>query len=276
MRKSIMTWAPNHVVYLSEPSGTLGLIREYLFFRCCGIRQFTGFPFNTQKRRFTQIGEDEWESEAGRLLRTVGGNSEDARIWRITFTDEERQLAAGQLTSWSSGTKDQQRFVAFSIGGKGADKDWGDPNWQSVLKEVSQANPNLGLIGIGAGNETERTDALLDHWSGPTLNLCGRTAPRISAQVMAPAEFYLGHDSGPMHLAALVGTRCLAVFSARAKPGVWFPQGEHNRIFYPWHESAAAPQEAGANRIAATIHTIKPESVIEACKEMLAENPVAG
>lgn len=276
LRNSIRAWGPDHLVYLSEPSGTIGLVREYLFFRWSGIRHFTGFPFNKQTRRFTQIGAEQWESEAGRLLRAVGGKSEDAHSWRISFTDEERQIAAGHLTSWTTGADAPRPFIAFSIGGKGPDKDWGDSNWQTVLKHVSETSPNLGLIGIGAETERERTDALLDYWSGPTQNLCGHTAPRISALVMESAEFYLGHDSGPMHLAALVGTPCIAVFSARAKPGVWFPQGDHNRIFYPWRESGAAPLEAGTNRIGATIHTIKPESVIEACREMLAATPVAG
>ena len=40
------------------------------------------------------------------------------------------------------------------------------------------------------------------------------------------------HDSGPMHLAAAVGTPVMAIFSARARPGIWFPRGEGNRILH--------------------------------------------
>ena len=35
-----------------------------------------------------------------------------------------------------------------------------------------------------------------------------------------------------MHLAAAVGTRCVAVFSARNLPGVWFPFGADHRVIY--------------------------------------------
>lgn len=276
VRKAIKAWGPNHLVYLSEPSGAMGLIREYLFFRWCGIRRFTGFPARKAVRRYAKIEDRLWESEAGRLLRAVGGESANARIWRITFTEEEKQTAADHLDNWPARGNPGHRFIAFSIGGKFPDKDWGDTNWRTLLTQLSEATPNVGLIAIGAENEKERSASLLTHWSGPTLNLCGLTAPRVSALVMEPAEFYLGHDSGPMHLAALVGTPCIAVFSARAKPGVWFPQGDRNRIFYPWDESDGAPEAAGLSRIGATIGKIDVAPVVTACKEMLINDPVAG
>ena len=55
---------------------------------------------------------------------------------------------------------------------------------------------------------------------------------------MAKAELFLGHDSGPMHLAANVGTPCVAVFSARCHPGVWFPRGTGHQVIY--HETECA------------------------------------
>ena len=43
---------------------------------------------------------------------------------------------------------------------------------------------------------------------------------------------FLGHDSGPMHLAAAVQTPCVAIFAARNKPRVWFPYGRQHRVVY--------------------------------------------
>jgi ADP-heptose:LPS heptosyltransferase len=36
---------------------------------------------------------------------------------------------------------------------------------------------------------------------------------------------YVGNDTGTMHLAASVGTPCVAIFSARDNPGKWEPTG---------------------------------------------------
>ena len=50
---------------------------------------------------------------------------------------------------------------------------------------------------------------------------------------MRDAEVFIGHDSGPMHLAASVETPSVCVFSTHAKPGIWFPCGLQHRILYP-------------------------------------------
>jgi ADP-heptose:LPS heptosyltransferase len=66
----------------------------------------------------------------------------------------------------------------------------------------------------------------------PVLNLCGQLTPRESSAVYRRACVYLGHDSGPMHLAAAVQTPCVAIFSARQPAGVWFPFGLGHRVLY--------------------------------------------
>ena len=90
---------------------------------------------------------------------------------------------------------------------------------------------------MGAPEESAASEFAGDGWravpgSGPVVNLCGALAPRESAAALARAEVFLGHDSGPMHMAASVGTPCVAVFAARNKPRVWFPFGRQHRILY--------------------------------------------
>jgi heptosyltransferase-3 len=43
---------------------------------------------------------------------------------------------------------------------------------------------------------------------------------------------FIGHDSGPMHLASAVGTPCAAIFSARNLPGQWFPARPGHNVIY--------------------------------------------
>ena len=68
--------------------------------------------------------------------------------------------------------------------------------------------------------------------SGPVVNLCGRLSPRESAAAMHRGKAFVGHDSGPMHLSASVGTPAVAIFAARNKPRVWFPYGSQHRVVY--------------------------------------------
>jgi ADP-heptose:LPS heptosyltransferase len=85
---------------------------------------------------------------------------------------------------------------------------------------------------IGAASEFERAEVVRREWLAPSVNLCGILSARESGVVMEHVSLYLGHDSGPMHLAAAAGVPCVAIFSARQLPGVWFPYGPQHRVIY--------------------------------------------
>ena len=68
--------------------------------------------------------------------------------------------------------------------------------------------PGLGLALVGAPEESAASEFAADGWravsgSGAVINLCGRLSPRESAAALQTGTgAFLGHDSGPMHLAA--------------------------------------------------------------------------
>ncbi len=53
----------------------------------------------------------------------------------------------------------------------------------------------------------------------------GRLSVLESAELLRRCLFYVGNDTGAMHLAAAVGTPCVAIFSARKPKGLWYPFG---------------------------------------------------
>jgi len=122
--------------------------------------------------------------------------------------------------------------MTASIGAKADTKDWTDTNWTNLLKRLSSLYPSLGLVLLGSSDEQPRSDTLLGSWCGPKANLCGLASPRVSAAVIQRAKVFVGHDSGPMHLAGAVGTPSVAIFSARNPPGQWYPRGNHHTILY--------------------------------------------
>ena len=248
-------------LYLSEPSSWSALLKEMLFFKLCGIPSIQCLPFAGKLRNYRPADGNLWESEAARLLRVVAGAGHATTDWSFQFSEQEFDTAENLV----QGLAGSNGHIAFSIGAKLPDKDWGDANWTQVLGELSGRYPQLGLLSVGAEEDRARTIRVTKAWTGPSLNLCGASEPRISALAMKDAAFYLGHDSGPMHLAALAGTSCVAVFSARAKPGVWFPHGDGHRIFYPWDMADQVTAKAGFRTAGQSIQTITPAEVIRAC-----------
>jgi heptosyltransferase-3 len=91
---------------------------------------------------------------------------------------------------------------------------------------------------VGSNQEAKVASSLIAQWGGPVANLCGKLSPRETAAVLGRARGFVGHDSGPMHLAAAMGTPCVAVFSARNIPKVWYPYGDKHHVIY--HRTACA------------------------------------
>ena len=103
-------------------------------------------------------------------------------------------------------------FIVASVGTKSPLKDWGVENWRRLLAELGRDFSDHGLVLLGSPDESERSDELAQAWLGPRANLCGATSPRVSAAILAEARLFVGHDSGPMHLAAALGVRVFAIF----------------------------------------------------------------
>jgi heptosyltransferase-3 len=220
------------LVYLTEPRGRLLVLRDLAFFRLCGIRKIIGAPTSADlyhRRVDPATGLVEREAQRlSRCMRELGFvDVADPKAWDLRLTSAEREAAASALTPLHG-----RPFAAVNIGGKVAQKDWGDDNWMSLLQLLSSKVPDLSLAFFGSGDERDRSALLAEYWSSATVNLCGDLTPRESAAAMQSARLFLGHDSGPMHLAASVGTPCVALFGDYNRPKKWHPLGDQHRIIH--------------------------------------------
>jgi ADP-heptose:LPS heptosyltransferase len=127
-------------------------------------------------------------------------------------------------------------MVAVSIGTKVQAKDWGRENWRLLLGRLARALPGWVLVLVGSEDEGDASEFAAEGWREAggcaVVNLCGKLTPRESAAAISFARIFIGHDSGPMHLAAAVQVPCVAIFAARNIPRVWFPFGEQHRVIY--------------------------------------------
>lgn len=274
LARDIRAWGPDIAVYANAVKPTLSVIRDGLFLRFCGARGIIGLPLAQRRRHHVfDVETGLFERETSRIARALEGlgpidiDRPAGKDLRLTATEQDaaRQVLAG----WPGAGN----FICFSPGTKQPIKDWTDPNWIAVLEELSVSNPQLGIVVVGADGDHARSEALLTCWRGPHLNTCGQISPRVSAAVMTGATFFLGNDSGPMHLAAAVDTPAVAVFSRHAPPGIWFPLGDRHRIFYPglqWSGGQEPEEREAENEM--DITSIPSKQVIGACMNFLRKN----
>ena len=227
------------LVYVADRDA-LATLRDVLFFRLCGIRHVIGAPLARDLRRARidpETGHEEHEAERlVRCLSSLGAvDLEDRAVWDLRLRVDERRAAEVALAPLAG-----RGFIAVSVGGKAARKDWGDANWRELLSLLAAEWPDLGLVFFGASEEFDRSAGLSTAWTGKALNFCGCLTPRESAAAIEHAMLYIGHDNGPMHLAA-AGVPCVAMFGDFNVPKRWHPMGMGHRIIHDMRGIRAIP-----------------------------------
>ncbi len=279
----IRRWKPEVVVYLAGARGVEVAERDEAFLRKCGVKRFIGMPMTEAlQKNFYGSDTDEgckgnWEPEAERLARCIAELG-DAKVgskasWDLHLSDKERAEAVRQIGAQAL----ERRPIAVSVGTKVQAKDWGIENWYALLGKLADAYPRRTLLLVGAPEESEASDFAATAWKvnggGQVVNLCRRLTPRQSAAALEKAQIFIGHDSGPMHLAAAVRTPCVALFAARNIPRQWFPMsfspGGGHKVIYHDVECAGCGLETCIEEKKRCLLSIEVDEVMDAVREML-------
>ena len=227
----IRRFSPDLLVYLMPIRPRKNVERDAAFFRLAGVRRMVGLPQEEDNRRRLDAATGLYESEAVRLARGIGeladAHPEDLANWDLRLTAAEKETALRELQPLAG-----RHLLMCAPGCKMQANDWQGENWRALLARLFRRYPEHGLVMAGAKEDTAMWEFAASQWGGAKLNLGGRLTPRESAAVFAHGAVFLGPDSGPKHLAASVGVRCVCVFGARDLPGVWFPPGEGHEVIY--------------------------------------------
>jgi ADP-heptose:LPS heptosyltransferase len=236
---AVRLWRPQVLVYMSGPLRQMS--RDLKFFRLCGLCRIVGVPTEPEDQ-LLPVGRRNgvlwYEQEGERLARTLrhlgSAHLDDPANWSLALTTPERSEAELLL-----GTIGARPFFGCSLGTKVQANDWGLDRWKSLLSALAAEYPRHGLVLLGAAADYEPSEHLASVWraaGAEALNLCGITSPRVSAAMLEHATLFVGHDSGPAHLAASVGTPVVGIFGARNFPGEWVPHGLNVTPILHWVE----------------------------------------
>jgi len=249
--------------------------RDMFFFKLAGIKKFIGFPSTYEDFEVCTdpaTGLMEWEAK--RLYRRISNLGPrpfyNDHFWDLRLTAAEKKSAIASRAELPLTNK----TLAVSLGTKNQANDWGIDNWTTLLSRLSISLPDWNLVVLGAKDENALAERCIAEWGKNSLNLCGATSPRVSAALLSHTDLFIGHDSGPLHLAACVGTPCIGIFSARNLPGQWFPRGEKNKIIFNTPECAGCGLEVCITNNKKCILSITVEQVQDAVFEQIEKNNI--
>ena len=139
-----------------------------------------------------------------RLL-TIDGSPDFLEFWH---TDADRAMIQDLLRA--EGVSSTDRLIALNLGTTWHTKQWDIANFAEVIEHIALWTPDTSVVLTGSSAETELAAALPT--SLPALNLVGKTSILQLGALLERCEICLTCDSGPMHIAAAVGTPTIALF----------------------------------------------------------------
>lgn len=164
------------------------------------------------------------------LLRALGLSVSHAPVIRlpVSHADEERVVQRfPQLAR-----NEEQRLIAVHPWTSNPRKRWPLARFRELIDRVC-ADEGATVVILGGLESRPQCSALAAEASPRVVDLVGRTSVRELAAVLRRVRVLVSNDSGPMHLAAAVGTPTVALFGTTdpaAGPARWGPWGPSHTV----------------------------------------------
>jgi heptosyltransferase-3 len=122
-------------------------------------------------------------------------------------------------------------FIAVHAGASFPGRCWQPEKFAAAMDEINQRT-GLPHVLVGGPDEKGIAEAVLAEAKSPIVDLVGRLSLNRTLPVLQQARLFLGNESGPMHMAASVGTPVVGLFGL-IDPAVWGPVGVANIAVRP-------------------------------------------
>lgn len=150
-------------------------------------------------------------------------------------------------------------------------KRWRTEGFTWVAQQL-QKEFGFQVILLGASNEQDVAQQVVDSFKDGALNMVGRTSLREALALLAEVDLLVGNDTGMIHAAVALGTPTVAVFAPHK-----FQRWAHN---HDCHRAVTVPLPDGVRPTQETIHqhlmAVREEDVLVAAHEVLAAKPPRG
>jgi len=247
-----------------------GLMRSAVAARLSGARRRIGFGCEKGRERSPWLNNELVHSTSAHiidanleLLQPLGIQNPQVRF-DLPETDEDRQAVEQILRTLNLNSP----FAVINVGAGWPSKLWRMDRYAAVTRYLKQRFDLPSLV-VWAGEE-ERAAATDVVDSGFSAVMAPDTTLRELASLCRRATLFVGSDTGPLHLAAAVGTPCVGLYGPMP--------AERNGPYGPQH---VALQKAsyqggrhGRRKAPRTLmDAITVEDVCAACDQILDHSP---
>lgn len=120
-------------------------------------------------------------------------------------------------------------LIAFAPVSRWVTKNWPAGRFGEVAKAFAVSHPKAAILVLGGKGDHAVGEQIAAVAPGVVHNLCGKTSIPESLAILSKCDLLVANDTGPVHMAAAVGTRCLVVFGP-TRPDWTGPYGPGHRV----------------------------------------------
>ena len=160
-------------------------------------------------------------------------------------------------------------LVAFAPVSRWESKNWPAENFARLAERAAAEWPDATFAVVGGRGDfaVGETIAAAPGTAGRVANLCGKTSVAESMALLAKCDLLVANDTGPVHMAAAVGTPCLVLFGP-TRPDWTGPFGEGHRILSKDLPCRPCLRRRCPRGTGECLASITPEEVLEAMRQM--------
>ena len=156
-------------------------------------------------------------------------------------------------------------FALINPGGSWASKRWEIERFGAVASFLKRQRGMKSLIVWAGDQELEMANSI--HEFDPQASVVApKTDLRELAVLCDRAAFFIGSDTGPMHIATAMGTPCIGLYGP-TRPEESGAYGPQNIAIQKWYQSGSCRKRRNADNDA--MRDILASDVFTACDQML-------
>lgn len=146
----------------------------------------------------------------------------DRRI-DLCLTDGECRHARLVWKEKAAPTVGEKIPVAIGVGGKKLR--WPVERFEELIRRVS--GPGIVPVFFGGRENIPEIEGMIARLGfGFNAADAGLASLRETVAFMENCKFYVGNDTGTLHMAVAAGLKCVGIYSSHNYPGAWNPYGE--------------------------------------------------
>lgn len=205
------------------------------------------------------------------VARALGASDSRSPEFRIRLLSNDREEVARLLAR--HGVHAGASWVAVNVSARWLTKRWPLDRFAAVADRLQEEG--LGpVVLIGGPDERADAQAVASRMRTVPVNLTGETTPGLLPALLDSASVLLTNDSGPMHVAAAVGTSVVALFGPTS-PIRTGPYGTGHRVLASGIACSPCFSRVCRNNVQLECLTgISPDTVLKAVRERLAMRAV--